>query len=860
MVSTGIKGLDNVITGLQMGDNVVLQIDDIDNYIDFVTPFVEKAIEDKRRLVYVRFGNHKPILKKQKGIIIYELDAFMGFESFSTQLNTIITKEGRGVFYVFDCLSDLLAAWSNDLMIGNFFKITCPYLFELNTIAYFALLRNRHSFKTVARIRDTTQLLIDIYQYGGNSYIHPIKVWNRYSPTMFLPHVKSKGLFVPVANSVDTAKLFAYIFRKGPKSTQRKLDYWDRLFMTAEDLAGRDEASGEKTRQMIDQLSKIVISRDEKMLKLAKKYLTLEDFLNIKSRMVGTGFIGGKTVGMLIARNILLNKKELEAEKFFEPHDSFYVGSDVFYAYIVENGWWKARMEQRTKEGYFEVAKTLKEKLLTGVFPEEIKEQFQQMIEYFGQSPIIVRSSSLLEDSYGNAFAGKYESIFLPNQGTPEQRYVKFVDAVRQIYASTMNEDALAYRLQRGLDQMDEQMALLVQRVSGAYHREYFFPDAAGVGISYNAFVWKKTLDPKAGMLRLVMGMGTRAVDRVEGDYPRIVALDDPLLKAQAGIKDAQRFSQHDVDLINIKDSVFQTISLRELLLKKIDIKLDLMATKDYQATEKLHDMGIQEDAWIITFDELVSKTPFRKTMQDILHILEDAYGYPIDIEFTLNFKKDGGFQINLLQCRPMQTKGMGPRGAVPKSISKERIIFQTAGNFLGGNISQKIDRIIYVDPKAYCDLATQSEKYDIARLIGALNRQTVNRDKMSVMLLGPGRWGTSTPSLGVPVSFAEINNISVLGEIEFATANAVPEISFGTHFFQDLVETGIFYLALFPNDKKVRINRGFFDSMPKGLNQFVPQYSKYENVVRVFDVKKDGIKIASDVISQKVICYISEK
>jgi len=856
MVSTGLKGLDKVITGLQLGDNVVWQMDSVDDYHEFVKPFVKKALEEKRRLVYIRFGNHKPILENNKNITVYPLDAMLGFETFSSQLNGIIKKEGEGVFYVFDCLSDLLSAWSNDLMIGNFFKITCPYLFELNTIAYFALLRNSHSFKTVARIRDTTQLLIDVYHYGGNCYIHPLKVWNRYSPTMFLPHVKKDDKFMAIANSVDTARLFSHIFKKGTKSIKRKLDYWDRLFMAAEDLASQKEGSTEKIRQMVDTLSRIVIARDEKMLGLARQYITLEDFLNIKSRMVGTGFIGGKSVGMLIARNILLKDKSLEAEKFFEPHDSFYVGSDVFYTYIVENGWWKARMEQRTKEGYFEVARAIKDKLLTGIFPEEIKEQFQLMIEYFGQSPIIVRSSSLLEDSYGNAFAGKYESIFLPNQGTPDERYAKFVDAVRRIYASTMNEDALAYRLQRGLDQMDEQMALLVQRVSGAYRKDYFFPDVAGVGISYNAFVWKNTMDPKAGMLRLVLGLGTRAVNRVEGDYPRIVALDEPLLKAHAGIKDAARYSQHDVDILSIKENSFQTMSLRELLMKKVDINLELMAIKDHQATEKLREMGMDEEAWIITFDELVSKTGFAKTMQSILRTLEAAYGYPIDIEFTVNFRKDGSYQINLLQCRPMQTKGLGSKVSIPKNIPHDSIIFRSSGNFLGGNISQPIDRIIYVDPKAYCELASQSEKYDIARLVGVLNRQALSRDKMSIMLLGPGRWGTTTPSLGVPVSFAEINNISILGEIAFTSENVSPEISFGTHFFQDLVETGIFYVALFPDDREAYVNKKYFSSMPKGLKKHVPQYSKYDDVVKVIDVRERGLKIVADIISQKVVCY----
>ncbi len=853
MISTGLKELDKIVTGLALGDNIVWQIDAVADYADFVKPFAARAIKDKRKLVYIRFANHKSLLEKKKDIVIYKLDPRTGFEAFSMQVNNIAKKEGEGAFYVFDCLSDLLSAWSNDLMVGNFFKITCPYLFELNTIAYFSLMRNSHSFKTVARIRDTTQLLIDVYNYNGNCYVHPLKVWNRYTPTMFLPHIRKKDQFVPIANSADTARLFSNIFKKSSKSAVRKLDYWDRLFLSAEDMVSRKAVQREKVEGMVGQLARLIIARDEKILKLAKANLTLEDFLNIKSRMIGTGFVGGKTVGMLIARNILLKEGPAETEKMLEPHDSFYVGSDVFYTYIVENGWWKARMEQRARKGYFEVAKTLRDKLLSGVFPEEIKEQFQQMIEYFGQSPIIVRSSSLLEDSYGNAFAGKYESIFLANQGSPEARYSKFVEAVRRIYASTMNEDALTYRLQRGLDQMDEQMALLVQRVSGAYHKDYFFPDVAGVGISHNVFVWKNTLDPGAGMLRLVLGLGTRAVNRVDGDYPRIVALDEPLLKPHTSLEDTQKFSQHYVDLINIKNNTFETVSLRELLKKRIDVKLNLIAVKDYESTEMLHELGRDEDAWVITFDNLVSEGAFRKTLQKILRTLEKAYGYPVDIEFTVNFKKNK-FQVNLLQCRPMQTKGLGDKVRLPGPVRKDRIVFQSLGNFLGGNISQKIDRIVYIDPKAYSELIDQSAKYDIARAVGEINREIGHKKNSSVMLLGPGRWGTSTPSLGIPVSFAEINNMTVMGEIAFATSNAVPEISFGTHFFQDLVETGIFYLALFPDNKEVYLNKSFFNSKPNLLGKLAPQYKKYEYAIKVFDAR--NLKIAADIISQKIICY----
>lgn len=844
MVSTGLTGLDHLLGGLQIGDNVVWQIDAIAEYRDFVRPFVACALRDRRRVVYIRFAGHEPLLESRKGIIVYRLNARSGFESFSARLNDIIRKQGEGTYYVFDCLSELLPAWSNDLMIGNLFKIICPYLYELNTIAYFSILRESHSFKTVARIRETTQILIDLYTYKGRSYIHPLKVWNRYSPTMFLPHLMAKGRFIPITNSADTAKLFANIFRDRGENTKRNLDYWDRLFLDAEGLVRVSGRDAEKART-VEQLCRMMIAKEGGLLALAKESFSLDDLLEVRSRMVGTGYIGGKSVGMLLARKMLCAEKAPLAEKYLEPHDSFYVGSDVFYTYIVENGWWRLRAEQRTEAGYFGVAELLKTKMLKGVFPEEVKERFRQMIDYFGQAPIIVRSSSLLEDSFGNAFAGKYESIFLANQGTPEERYNRFLEAVRRIYASTMNRDALTYRLDRGLDRSDEQMALLVQRVSGAYHKNYFFPDMAGVGVSYNTFVWRKEMDPKAGMLRLVAGLGTRAVNRVEGDYPRIVALDEPSRKVHDGLAERLRYSQRDLDLIDIREKRFRTVPLDRLIAEKAGVKLGLIGAGSDEAPGKT----------VITFDRLFSRTDFIPVMQGILKTLEAKYRYPVDIEFTVNITKGDRYRINLLQCRPLQTKGTGAAARLPASIPPQSVLFRTQGNFLGGNIFQPIRRIILIDPAAYSALPLASQ-YDIARIVGELNRSITDRTAMPTLLLGPGRWGTTTPSLGVAVSFSEINRVAVLGEVAFAGAGCAPELSFGTHFFQDLVEMDIGYVALFPDRRGRIFNKRLLASFPEIFTALAPSRARYAHVVKAYDASKKNLRIVSDVISQKLVCF----
>jgi hypothetical protein len=855
--STGINPLDEMLTRLQYGDNVVWQVDDIEHYKRLVIPYVERAVAEHRNIIYIRFAQHEPLLEPRPGLTIVELDADTGFETFTTQVHNVISEQGRGAFYVFDSLSDLLTSWATDPMVGNFFMVTCPYLYELDTLAYFMLLRDNHTYATIARIRGTTQLMLDVYYLEEALYIHPLKVWNRHSPTMFLPHRYEDSQCTPVTNSVDAARLFSYISDKARAGTRRKLDYWDQLFLRSEEVLSESPMS-EEYLQTVDKLSRLLLGREERMLNLAKAHFSLRDLLDIKARLIGTGYIGGKAVGMLLARKILSEDTSFDWHSRLENHDSFYIGSDIFHSYIVQNGMWKLRMEQKTPEGYFNKAELLAQGLLKGKFSADIREQFQEMIEYFGQSPIIVRSSSLLEDSFGNAFAGKYESLFLVNQGDPEDRYEAFEKAVRIIYASTMNEDALTYRKQRGLDQLDEQMALLVQRVSGTHHGTYFFPDAAGVGVSYNTFVWNKDLDPKAGMLRMVAGLGTRAVDRCDDDYPRLVALDQPLLRPQAGMDDLRQFSQHSMDVLNVAGNKMDVVPIRQYLTENPDWDVRLFAIEDEEAARRMKQLGMTgQPLWIMTFDRLLTETDFVPLMRRLLESLERIYDYPVDIEFTLNFAPDQSSQLNLLQCRPLQTRGLGTKVKIPKSLAPEQVLFQTRGSFMGGCISQTVDRIVFVDPSGYLHLSEQG-KHDVARLIGKINRQFCNRKVDTTLLMGPGRWGTSTPSLGIPVRFSEISQMSVLCEISYPGGNLMPELSYGSHFFQDLVEEEIFYVALFCEKPDVVFHTELFQNR-ENLLWHLPEAQKYKDVVFVYDTRGQNLMLMADVLTQSLVCFFKK-
>ncbi|WP_242848953.1 PEP/pyruvate-binding domain-containing protein [Syntrophomonas palmitatica] len=547
---------------------------------------------------------------------------------------------------------------------------------------------------------------------------------------------------------------------------------------------------------------------------------------------------------MLLARSILKAQTEVDWAEWLEPHDSFYIGSDVYYTYLVENGCWKLRLQQKQPEYYFSVAQELKNHIMNGYLPRGIQEQFYQMLDYFGQSPIIVRSSSLLEDGFGNAFAGKYESIFCVNQGTPQERYHMFEEAVKNIYASTLNDDALAYRLQRGLDQSDEQMALLVQRVSGSHHRRYFFPDLAGVAMSHNPYVWRSDMDPRAGMVRLVFGLGTRAVDRVGSDYPRVIALDKPLLRPDSSREDIMRFSQHNVDLLDTVLNDWDTVKLNELAVgHERHPGWELTASYDYERTKRLRELGRPHpESWVLTFDKLLTSTPFTDLMQKLLRQLETAYDYPVDTEFTVNFSAEGQMQINLLQCRPLQTIKRVLIDTEKPAFNGESKVFLQSHSFMGSNVWEEMQAIVYISSDYH--KLNQADKYQVARLVGKLNRQAKEQNVMPFMLIGPGRWGTTTPSLGVPVSFAEICNASMLVEVAEQKEGLMPELSFGTHFFQDLVETQIFYIALIEGQEGCVFKPELLAGVPNRFAAIFPEYKTLEDVIKVWVLEKRPEKV----------------
>jgi len=854
-LTTGISGLDSMLKGVIAGDNIVWQVDAIEDYSAFVKPFCEETVRQERRLVYFRFARHAPLVRESPGVEIHRLDTRDGFENFIARIHAVIEKAGRGAFYVFDCLSELAVDWYSDQMLGNFFMLTCPYLYDMETVAYFALFRNYHSAHAIGPITETTQLFLDVYRHDNDMYVHPVKVQYRYSPTMHMLHVRDGDDFAPVTSSAISAEILT-------KVPWTHLDYaewhgsWEKKFLDADAMVRdpRRRRDSPEEAVLLRQIAGMIISRDDRMLELICRHLTIEDVLRVKSRMIGSGLIGGKAVGMLLARAIL-GSADSSFPGMLEEHDSFFIGSDVFYTFLVRNGIWWMRQKQRNADTFLEGAEHARLRMLTGKFPDYTVAQIEEMLDYFGQSPIIVRSSSLLEDNFGNSFAGKYDSVFCPNQGPRERRIEDFLSAVRTIYASTMSERALHYRAGRQMLDKDEQMALLVMRVSGTMYGRCFYPAAAGVGFSFNPYVWHESIDPAAGVLRLVFGLGTRAVNRSDDDYTRVVALNAPEKRPESGMEEVRRYAQHKSDYLDLDSN--------RLVSDAVDRVIDRSAGLPTELVVSDGSSGNTGNAPVITFDGLLGRTDFVSDMRRMLAALERAYQYPVDIEYTVNLAEDGKYRINLVQCRPLQVKGDKGQVKLPDArVAPADCLIEARGAVIGYSRLLSLDWLIVVSPSKYGRLS-ESDRHAVARLIGRINSALPSRSsgEGDVLLIGPGRWGTTTPSLGVPVSFAEISRVTALCEVVAMRDDFVPDVSLGTHFLNELVEMDMLYLALFPDQKGNRFDEGKLACEKNILTELVSDAGKWKDLVRVVRTARAfgsrGLFLRADALKQHVLCYI---
>ena len=620
---------------------------------------------------------------------------------------------------------------------------------------------------------------------------------------------------------------------------------WDLLFAQGEEFERLPPGERSKVqhhlREIIVVLIKGMISDRLDFVGLAKEMFTVQDLQEIRRRRIGRGKIGGKAAGMMLAWKIVqlaAEEDEMDVREYVQIPDSYFIGADVFYDFLSLNDF-SSLMNQKYKPAdemeadYPDILAAYGD----GRFPDDIVYGLKALLEEVGDAPLIVRSSSLLEDNFGTAFAGKYESFFRPNQGTPQENLDALVDAIKRVYASALKPDALLYRQRMGLVDYDERMAVLIQKVQGAHYRHYFFPTIAGVGYSRNPFRWNPMIRREDGFMRLVWGMGTRAVERVANDYPRTIALSHPHLRPEADVGQVRKYSQHFVDLVDLEDNSFKTLPISEVAAADYPALNYLVSVdKGGYLTPLISRMDAKNPAdLVLTFDRLTQDKRFIDLMKALLQKLERRYKWPVDIEFTVDIHSkypQADYTVRLLQCRPLVSQEW-TQVEIPADIPEQDVVLR-ASRLVPQGIVSGIRYIVYIDPLKYSWVPDHVTKLELARVVGRLNKRLEGE---RFILMGPGRWGSSNLELGVKVTYADIFNARVLVEIPLAKKGSTAEASYGTHFFQDLVETGIFPLPIIPGEDGAMLNYEFITKSPNVLIGLLPDGAACAPYVRVIDV-----------------------
>ncbi len=681
-----------------------------------------------------------------------------------------------------------------------------------------------------------------------------------------------------VASSLSPGDIENYI------NLARKKDNAQTLSM----LANRDQASGEEIVKALREFcdipkGEVYISREEAegirvalisrfisnqlpFISLSKNYITIRDTDGILQNTLFSrrrpGKLGGKAAGMILAHKILLptlEKKDPELEHRIRVPDTWYLNSGVFSEFLDRNNLYLFHtFKYKDRESIEKDFLRIEEQFKFATFAPEVVEDFRKILEQIGEHPIIVRSSSMLEDSFGLAFSGKYTSVFLTNQGSLETRLSKFIVGLKKVFASTFGPDPILYRRDHGLLDYDERMAMIVQKVVGRRFGDYFFPFASGVMFSRNVYAWNSKIQKEAGLVRLVFGLGTRAVDRVGSDYPRMIPLSHPQLRPEITAEQIRKYSQKQVDVLNLKRGALETIDFRTLsaaidhpgLFYAVSLR-----AHDHLAAPLFKTQDYGRGELCLTFENLLTKTPFASLARKILSRVEAAYGRPVDIEFA--WDEDA---LYLLQCRSLSVRKELQKVDVPENIPRECVLFATQSG-LSNCIVTDLEYLVYVNPRAYDRLPTYEAKMQIASVVNLLNKLLAER---RYALMGPGRWGSNDINLGVRVTYSNINKTKLLVEIAFAKEGGTPEVSYGTHFFQDLVEADISVASLFPDDPAAFFNEAFVVNAENLLPVMAPEMKECKDVVRIINIpavrQGDYLHVYMDASNRKGLGFFGPR
>lgn len=604
--------------------------------------------------------------------------------------------------------------------------------------------------------------------------------------------------------------------------------------------------------------------------KILTDYRNIEQLILMVSKLYGKGTIGSKALGLETAYAILNNaavrRKHQITLPVYKP-DSYYLGSNLLLDFFNHNkhlGKYR-RLKNETFEKIITAQEELEHDFMSAKMPASVMQYLEKIIREIDR-PIIVRSSSKLEDNVDASFAGQYASFFLANEGSFEDRLDALEYAVRKTWRSLFSADAIVYRIKMGFLHRDEQMGILLQRVIGRKFdvkyldsdtgeekiRRFFAPTVAAVGFSRNLiYILSNKMKQEDGIVRLVLGLGTRAVER-KFAYEASLSLPSFLPERNPYLR--KKMSQAILDCIDLTANTIVSIPigwaakysgkfydliqpfiaiLKEGYLRKPTSHFDI----EYKGTlEERRDENI-----VVDFHSLLQLNTkwkgysFAKEFRNILQALEENFGHPVDVEFAININNKGIPKFYILQSRALVEFNGSKEVTIP-SYRKNELLIENNECLTHGFTGTGSNYLIYVDSLEY---KNYPDKAEVARAIGKIVHHPDLRDEGIIAIL-PGRTGSNNPELGVPVRFNEISEIN--GLVEYGDDVLTSDISYGTHFYTGMKDVKIGLMPVQKKSPKSFFNDEFFRKTKSVTAEFIPNSGIGEalRVIRISDIFKN--------------------
>jgi hypothetical protein len=508
----------------------------------------------------------------------------------------------------------------------------------------------------------------------------------------------------------------------------------------------------------------------------------------VKITKIGEGALGGKARGLSFIAKILsayISEDMFPGLKITIPR-SIVLSTDIFDIFMDHNNLYDLDFNQLSDQ---RIAAKFMEKDIPAIIIGDLRAFIKN-----SRKPLIVRSSGLLEDSLMQPFAGIYESVIFPNDSwETDIRFQEICNSIKYVYASTYFEKARTYIKNTPKHIGDEKMAVLIQEVAGIKHENYFYPTISGVAKSYNYYP-SGTCKPEDGIVYLALGLGKSIVD---GGSSFAFCPERPKAPLFGTPKEYMKYAQTKYYALNLK-SIYRFANFNEkIALDRLGIDdakkhgiLDRTVSTYIRQDDQIYP-GIYENGYIVVdFAPIINYDSLSlvKALKLLLKLSEIVLGYPVEIEFAVNIPKEESepAEIVILQIRNMITPEKNIEINI-EQIKRERTLFYSE-NALGNGIIENLKDIVYIDQELF-DLSNSTQ---VVNQIKNINNKLMD-EKKPYVLVGPGRWGSTDPWLGIPVIWSDLAGTKVIVETPYKERHIDP--SQGSHFFHDMIASQVVYL-----------------------------------------------------------------